>query len=110
MSKKKKNKIPRDENGHFLPGKGGGPGRPKGSKSKRIKMWEEMGEWIVNEGVEKYLTYLKSMDPERYMDHFEAVLEYFKPKLSRTNVKNEGGQKITIEHREIKNEDIKEDE
>lgn len=61
----------------------GNPGRPKGAKDKKTKMWDELGEFVVNEGAQTYMKYLKQMDPEDYMKRFEAVLEYFQPKLAR---------------------------
>jgi hypothetical protein len=59
-------------------------GRQKGSKSEKTILWQEMGEWIVNHGTDRYLTFLKELDGENYMKRFEAMLEYFKPKLARS--------------------------
>ncbi len=40
----------RNDKGHLLPGHGGL--KPKGAVSERVKMWNELGEWFVQEGVE----------------------------------------------------------
>ncbi len=38
----------RNEKGHLLPGHGGL--KPKGAVSEKTKMWNELGEWFVQEG------------------------------------------------------------
>lgn len=53
-------------------------------------MWNEMGEYVVNEGAEKYMKILMELDKETYMERFEKILEYFKPKQSRVENQHEG--------------------
>lgn len=66
-------------------GQSGNPaGRKKGSKNKRTLHWQEMGEYIVTEGVERYVEILKKLPDKEFQDRFESIVEYFKPKLART--------------------------
>jgi hypothetical protein len=73
-----------------------GSGMKKGQKATKTKQWEEMGEWLVTEGADKYMEYLKKMDPDNYLKRFEAMLEYFKPKLSRAELTGKDGDDLNI--------------
>lgn len=67
----------------------GNPGRPVGAKSERAKIWSEIGEWFKSEGLEAYKDKLIEMqrnDPAEFMKRYETMLEYFAPKLSRSNI------------------------
>lgn len=92
----------RNENGRF---EKGAPGRPKGAISERTKVWNEIGDWFKSEGLAAYQDNLKglmeSKNPVKQMEgmkRYEALLEYFSPKLARTDstVKHEGSMPITI--------------
>lgn len=79
----------------------GHPGKQKGTVSKRAREWSEFGKAIVEGNVEwmvEHIEELKARDPERAMDRLLGLLEYFKPKLSRSEVKQEqsGEVKYTI--------------
>lgn len=88
-------KVERDNKGRFEPGTSGNPeGKPKGAVSKRTAIWNEIGEWFASEGLELYqanlVGMLKSNNPVKAaegMKHYQALLEYFKPKLSRSDSK-----------------------
>jgi hypothetical protein len=68
----------------FAKGKSGNPGgRPKGAKDKKTRQWEELGDFLVTEGAERYMTILSEMDDEKFFKHYTVVLEYFKPKQIR---------------------------
>jgi len=92
----------RDKKGRFSKGN---KGKPKGAISEKTKIWEEVGDWFVNEGLEAYTENLEDMltstNPIKKaegMKHFNALLEYFKPKLSRTDskIEHKGDIPITI--------------
>ena len=78
----------------FEKGKSGNPkGRKEGSINKKTEIWNEIGEWFINEGVQAYkenLMDLMSSDNEdtrlKAMDKFNALIEFFKPKLARTEL------------------------
>ena len=82
----------------FVKGVSGNPkGKPKGAISEKTKIWNEIGEWFASDGIDQYksnlLEMLKSKDKSiqsEGMKRFEALLEYFKPKLQRTELAHEG--------------------
>ena len=72
-------------------------GRQKGAKNEKTLLWEEMGDYIASYGADKYLQYLMSLEGENFAKRFEAILEWFKPKLSRAVDKHgEDAQSQTI--------------
>lgn len=84
----------------------GNSGRPLGAISERTKVWKEIGEWFKSDGLTAYQNNLKGLmesgNPIKQMEgmkRYEALLEYFSPKLARTDstVKHEGAMPITIE-------------
>lgn len=71
-------------------------GRPKGSFNKKTLIWKEIGDWFTNDALEIYkANLLKLMQSENKreategMKRYETLLEYFKPKLQRTEIKAE---------------------
>lgn len=67
--------------------KKGNPGKPKGAISEKTAVWNEISEWFKGEGIEAYqgkLMEMKDENPNEFLKRFEAMLEYFQPKLSRT--------------------------
>jgi hypothetical protein len=48
----------------------------------------------VNKGADRYLEFLQQLDGTEYMQRFEAMLEYFKPKLARTELTGKGGKDL----------------
>jgi hypothetical protein len=89
----------------FEKGKSGNPeGRTKGSINVKTKVWNEIGEWFANEGLEAYknnLMDLMTNEDDKIkseaMKRYEALLEYFRPKLSRSEVKSEVTESIKID-------------
>lgn len=58
-------------------------GRPVGTKSEKMKMWEALGEYVVTGGAERAMHVLASMEDEDFLKNYMAMLEYFKPKQAR---------------------------
>jgi len=85
----------------FKPGQSGNPkGKPAGAISKKTEQWNQLGEFIINEGAKKYMDYLSKLKAKDYAERFERILEYFKPKQMRTEIKGEittGPKKIGFE-------------
>ena len=82
----------RNPDGTFKEGHAGT--KPKGAISEKTRIWNEIGEWFKTDGLEAYKTMLVEMmesgdTKERAfaMQRYEAMMEYFAPKLSRTEVK-----------------------
>ena len=67
-----------------------GKGRPAGSKNIKTAQWDNIGDYLVEEGSLKYLEHMKSLavsDPEKYTEAYMKILEYFKPKRAREDGK-----------------------
>ena len=72
----------------FEKGKSGNEeGRPPGSKNKKTEQWHELGEYIINKGAKKYMNYIEKLTDKDYAERFERILEYFKPRQMRTEIK-----------------------
>jgi hypothetical protein len=79
----------------FEKGKSGNPnGRPVGTVSDKVKMWNELGEWFVQEGAAKCMRIMNDMEDEEYIKHYTALLEYFKPKQAR--ITHSGDEKAPV--------------
>ena len=79
----------------FEKGKSGNPnGRPVGTVSEKVKMWNELGEWFVQEGAQKCMRIMNDMEDEEYIKHYTALLEYFKPKQAR--ITHSGDEKAPV--------------
>ena len=77
-------------------GKRKGAGRKEGSISQKKIMWNQMGEWFANEGAERALQHIMELEePKEYLRAYMDMLEYFKPKMSRQEVKHELDEQIT---------------
>ena len=71
-------------------------GRTVGAVGKKTVLWNEIGEWFATEGIETYkenlIQLMTSEDIDtklKAMDKFNALIEFFKPKLARTEVVKE---------------------
>ena len=79
----------------FPKGTSGNPsGRPQGAISDKVKMWNELGEWFVQEGAAKCMRIMNDMEDEEYIKHYTALLEYFKPKQAR--ITHSGDEKAPV--------------
>lgn len=66
--------------------KNGNPGKPRGAVSEKTKMWEALGKMITEGGAERALNFLEKVDDETFMKYYLMLLEYFKPKLQRSDI------------------------
>lgn len=81
----------------FKPGKSGNPkGKPIGTKSDKTLQWEALGEALLTKHSERANQILSSMDDDKFLDHYGKLLEYFKPKQARTEIKQEGTQHVEV--------------
>jgi len=88
----------------FVKGKSGNPkGRVEGSVNKKTAAWNEIGEWVTGEGIELYKANLRSlMGSEnediklKAMDKFNAIIEFFRPKLARTELIGDDKKPLSI--------------
>lgn len=49
----------------------------------RVKNWNEWGEYLLSSGLQRYAQAVQRLPDDRFIQRFEAMLEYFKPKQSR---------------------------
>lgn len=73
-------------------------GRPKGSVNERTKGWELLKETITTGLTDKFMEEMDKLDGIQYINAYLATMEYFKPKLSRSEVlsQNENIETITV--------------
>lgn len=76
----------------------GNPGKPKGAVSAKTKAWEQLGDFLTNEGAERAKEVMMKAPPKEFMLYFSMFLEFFKPKHSRSDVNqnNTGTTEIII--------------
>lgn len=64
--------------------KAGQKGSPKGTKRQKTRDWEVLRELMLGELTAEIIEYIKTLDPERKLEVYLKLLEYFKPKLGRS--------------------------
>jgi len=69
-------------------------GRPKGTLNERSKQWEELGKALLERHSERANQVLDNLDDDKFIDQFAKLLEYFKPKLARSEVKQENAPSV----------------
>lgn len=72
-------------------------GRPQGSKNQKSIEWENLGDFLTKEGAERCANIMQSCDEEQFMKYYGMLLEYFKPKHARSEVKQTGETKTIVE-------------
>lgn len=66
-----------------------GSGMKLGQKTEKVQAWEELGNYFCNEGAQKYLSYITSLNGEVFARRYESMAEYFKSKQARHEVRYE---------------------
>jgi hypothetical protein len=59
-------------------------GIKKGQVQAKRAAWDQLSEYILGEGVDRYMSIINELPDNDFLDRFENILEYFKPKLART--------------------------
>lgn len=91
----------------FEEGKSGNPnGRPKGAKGKKTQQWEQFAEWMMNEGMSKFQDELDKLEGKQYIEAVQNMIEYFQPKLSRTEISGDKDNPLVLKFY-LKDEDQK---
>lgn len=71
---------------HFKKGKPPGSGIKKGGKKAKTLAWENLGEFITETGAERVAKMLTECNEQDFFKYYCLLLEYFKPKLQRSDV------------------------
>ena len=58
---------------------------------ERVKQWEELGKALVERHSDRANQVLDNLDDEKFIDQYCKLLEYFRPKLQRSEVKQDNG-------------------
>lgn len=58
----------------------------KGSVNKRIREWNQFGQVILSEGLDRALIELKKLKGEKYLQAYERFLHYFKPRMTSSQM------------------------
>lgn len=66
-----------------------GAGMKKGQRTEKGKQWDQLGEYITGQLTEDALKYIESLPAAQRFEQYLKLLEYFKPKLSRSEQKHE---------------------
>ena len=76
-----------------------GSGLKKGQKIAKTLAWEQLGDFITETGAQRLKVLLETADERTFFQYYTLLLEYFKPKLQRSEVKQDGDNvmKIIIE-------------
>ena len=71
-------------------------GRPAGTKKEKTLQWEALGEALLTKHSERANRILETMPDDKFLDNYGKLLEYFKPKQARTEIKQEGTQQVEV--------------
>ncbi len=68
-------------------------GKIKGTKNKKTLAWDQLGDFFTEAGAERAKNILINATDKDFMLYYDKLMEYFKPKLQRTDITT-GGEKI----------------
>lgn len=88
--------VKRNSKGQLMKGHGGL--KPKGAVSKKTEQWKMIGEYLANEGAERFAKVMIDSEDKEFMQYYRDILEYFKPKLSRSDQNNTGELNINVNY------------
>lgn len=69
-----------------------GSGMKQGQKTAKVQAWEVLGEYLCDEMAGQYLEWVKTLKGEEMAKQFQTMIEYFRPKLQRSEIKAEMGE------------------
>ena len=71
-------------------------GSRKGVPNKRTEQWAMFTTFCLEGGLDRFEIEIKKLKGKQYVDAFLNLLEYHKPKLSRTELKQDGLNEMII--------------
>jgi ribosomal protein L19E len=78
----------------FKPGNKMGRGRPKGAKNTRTEQWQKFSDYMMIQGLQRFEEELNKLEGKQYVDTVVSLMEFFQPKLSRTELTGEDGKSL----------------
>lgn len=78
----------RDNKGRFTKGN---KGKPKGAKDHRTRKIDELTEYLISDGVGRFMEAMDEMDNQDYAKYYIQLIEYVMPKLARQTIDVENG-------------------
>lgn len=66
-------------------------GRPTGTTNERTKAWERLGESIITRHAARFNEILESCSDTEFTKNYAMILDYFKPRLARTDLTSTDG-------------------
>ena len=70
--------------------------KPKGSVSSKTIAWNNLGDFITEQGAERLKRIMNESDDATFMKVYIQLLEYFKPKQSRTELEKINDEQRTL--------------
>ena len=81
----------------FEKGKSGNPnGRKVGTVNKKTEQWKKFAEWFMESGIEKLQEEMDKLEGKEFVREFKDLMEYFQPKLSRTELTGSKDNPVSI--------------
>lgn len=71
-------------------------GKAKGSKNLKTLQWEALGQALIETHSSRANEILATCDDDVFIDNFNKLLEYFRPKLARTELTGKDGDAIQV--------------
>ena len=61
-----------------------------------LQSWEAVQEYLVGKGAEKFITEIQAMEGKEFTINYLQAMEYFKPKLARTEHTGAEGNPLSL--------------
>jgi len=81
-------------------------GIKKGQIQQRTRQWQEVGDYLTNQGVDRVLNVLEKASDNEFMNYFDHLIRYFKPQLSSIATKEEKENETETEMDSEQKEDL----
>lgn len=69
-------------------------GSRKGKKNKRTEQWELFSKYMMGAGLERFQQELDKLKEEKFVHAMISMMEFFKPRLARTELTDKDGKPL----------------
>jgi hypothetical protein len=73
-------------------------GRPKGTLNKRSEKWNQLCDYLLDDGIDRLQNAMSGLEPKEFIDAYVKILAYIKPKLQSVDTNSTEGIKIIIQN------------